>query len=124
MKLGQSDLVSFLMVLAIPGDGKLGQVDLINSSVEGYLFGWTKTVLHPKGLLFPDLPGKSVHHSTDEPELHGIENKGYPMEGPHPGVHVENSHPLRISNWSMGPFNPMELHIRLSYFLWDALFGL
>ena len=32
-----------------------------------------------KGKVFPDLPGKSVHHSTDEPELHGIENKGYPM---------------------------------------------
>ena len=49
MKLGQSDLVSFLMVLPIPGDGKLGQADLINSSAEGYLFGWTQTVLHPKG---------------------------------------------------------------------------
>ena len=32
MKLGQNDLVSFLMVLAIPGDGKLGQTDLIDSS--------------------------------------------------------------------------------------------
>ena len=49
MKLHQSDLVSFLMVLAIPGDGKLGQTDSINSCVEGYLFGWTQTVLHPKG---------------------------------------------------------------------------
>ena len=49
MKLGQSDLVSFLMVLAIPGDGKLCQADLINSCAEGYLFGWTQTVLHPKG---------------------------------------------------------------------------
>ena len=49
MKLGHSDLVSFLMVLAIPGDGKLGQADLINSPAEGYLFGWTQTVLHPKG---------------------------------------------------------------------------
>ena len=32
-----------------------------------------------KEKVFPDLPGKSVHHSTDELELHGIENKGYPM---------------------------------------------
>ena len=32
-----------------------------------------------KGKIFPDLPGKSVHHSTDELELHGIGNKGYPM---------------------------------------------
>ena len=31
---GQGDLVSFLMVLAIPEDGKLGQADLINSSAE------------------------------------------------------------------------------------------
>ena len=37
------------MVLAIPGDGKLGQADLINSCAEGYLFGWTQTVLYPKG---------------------------------------------------------------------------
>ena len=79
MKLGQGDLVSFLMVLVIPGDRKLGQVDLINSSAEDYLFGQTQTVLHPKGNIFPDLPGKSVHHSADEPELHGIENKEYPM---------------------------------------------
>ena len=27
VKLGQSDLVSFIMVLAIPGDGKLDQAD-------------------------------------------------------------------------------------------------
>ena len=39
MKLGQSDLGSFLMVLAIPGNGKLGQADLINSCAEGYLGG-------------------------------------------------------------------------------------
>ena len=42
MKLGQSDLVSILMVLAIPGDGKVGQTDLINSSAEGYLLGGPK----------------------------------------------------------------------------------
>ena len=37
------------MVLAIPGDGKLGQADLINSPAEGYPFGWTQIVLQPKG---------------------------------------------------------------------------
>ena len=26
--------------------------------------------------IFPDPPGKSVHLSTDEPDLHGIETKG------------------------------------------------
>ena len=36
------------MVLAIPGDGKLGQVDLINSWLGGSLFGWTQTVLQPE----------------------------------------------------------------------------
>ena len=36
------------MVLAIPGDGTSGQADLIISSAEDYLFGWTQTVLHPK----------------------------------------------------------------------------
>ena len=49
MKLGQSDLVSFLVVLAIPENKKVGQADLINSCAEGYLFGWTQTVLYPKG---------------------------------------------------------------------------
>ena len=29
--------------------GKLGQVDLINISVGELQFGWTQTVLHPKG---------------------------------------------------------------------------
>ena len=66
------------MDLAIPGDGKLGQVDLINSSAEDYLFGLTKQYSIQREI-FPDLPGKSLHHSTDEPKLHGIENKGYPM---------------------------------------------
>ena len=28
---------------------KLGQVDLINISTEELQFGWTQTVLHPKG---------------------------------------------------------------------------
>ena len=49
MKLGQSDLVSLHMVLVIPGDGKLGQDDVIHSSAEEYLFGWTQTVFHPRG---------------------------------------------------------------------------
>ena len=39
MKLGQGDLVSLFMAIAIPGDGKLGQADLINSSAEDYLLG-------------------------------------------------------------------------------------
>ena len=38
-KLGQSDLVRLIMVLAIPGDGKLGQADLINSWLGDCLFG-------------------------------------------------------------------------------------
>ena len=72
------DLVSLLMVLAIPGDGKLGQAYLINSSAEDYL--WVDQNSTPsKGKVFPGLSGKSVHHSTDKPELQGIENKGYPM---------------------------------------------
>ena len=37
------------MVLAFPGDRELGQADLINSCAEDYVFGWTQTVLHPKG---------------------------------------------------------------------------
>ena len=36
------------MVLAIPEDGKLGQVDLINSWPGDSPFGWTQTVLQPK----------------------------------------------------------------------------
>ena len=36
------------MVLAIPEDGKLGQVELINSWPGDSLFGWTQTVLQPK----------------------------------------------------------------------------
>ena len=59
MKLGQGDLVSFLMVLAIPGDGKLGQADLINSCAEGSV--WVDPNSTPsKGKVFPDLLGKSV----------------------------------------------------------------
>ena len=58
---------------------KLGQVDLINISVVDYQFRWTQTVLQSKGRVFPDPFCKSVHLSTDEPGLHGIENKGYPI---------------------------------------------
>ena len=66
------------MVLAIPGDGKLGQADLIHSSAEDYL--WVDPNSIPsKGKVFPGLPDKSVYHSANEPELHGIENKVYPM---------------------------------------------
>ena len=58
-----------------------------------------------KGKVFPDLPGKSVHHSTDEPELHGIENKGYPMRVPHPGVHAVDTHSV-IGQWDQSiPWN-------------------
>ena len=56
----------------------LWQADLSNSSAEDYLFGGSKQYSIQREI-FPDLPGKSLHHSTDEPELHGIENKGYPM---------------------------------------------
>ena len=38
-KLGQSDLVRLILVLAIPGNGKLGQADLINLWPGDCLFG-------------------------------------------------------------------------------------
>ena len=38
-ELGESDLIRLIMVPAIPGDGKLGQVDLINSWLGDSLFG-------------------------------------------------------------------------------------
>ena len=38
-ELGQSDLIRLIMVLATAGDGKLGQVDLINSWQGDSLFG-------------------------------------------------------------------------------------
>ena len=40
-ELGQSDLVRLLMILTIPGDEKLGQVDLINSRLGDFLF-WVR----------------------------------------------------------------------------------
>ena len=55
VKLGQGDLVSFLVVLAIPWDGKLGQADLIHTSVVDCQYGRTQTVLHPKGEYSPTL---------------------------------------------------------------------
>ena len=58
------------MVLAIPGDGKLGQADLVDSCVKGYLFGVDPNSTPSKVKVFSDLAGKSVHHSTDEPELY------------------------------------------------------
>ena len=76
--------------------------------------------------VFPNPPGKSVHLSTDEQDLLGIETKGIqwgstfwcPLGG-----HLS-------SDWLLGPsipgkcfFNSRELQIRLSYFLWDTLFG-
>ena len=33
-------------------------------------------VAQPYTTVFPGLSGKSVHHSTDEPELQGLETKG------------------------------------------------
>ena len=75
------------MVLVIPGDGKLGQADLINSPAEGYLFGWTQTVLHPKGkysLTF--LVSQCI---TVQMNLNYMELKQRVLhEGPHPGVHA------------------------------------
>ena len=76
LKLGQSDLVRLILVLAIPGNGKLGQVDLINFWPGDCLFGWTQNSTPVKGKVFPYLPGFSVHLSTDGPGLTGIENKG------------------------------------------------
>ena len=38
-ELGQGDPVSFFIVIAILGGGKLGQADVINSSAEDHLSG-------------------------------------------------------------------------------------
>ena len=38
-ELGQGDLIRLIMVLAIPWDGKLGQVDLINAWPGDHLLG-------------------------------------------------------------------------------------
>ena len=57
----------------------VGQVDLINISAVNYQFGVDSNSTLSKGSVFPYPSGKSVHLGTDEPGLHGIENKGYPI---------------------------------------------
>ena len=47
--------------------------------------------------VFPDLSGKSVHLSTDEPDLHALK-QWVSNEGLHPGVHAEDTHAV-ISHW-------------------------
>ena len=47
-ELGQCDLIRLIMALAIPEDGKLGQVDLINSWPGDSLLGSTQTLLQPE----------------------------------------------------------------------------
>ena len=55
------------MVQAIPGDGKLDQVDLINSW-SGDKSVWVNPNSTPaRGKVCPYLPGFSVHLSTIEP---------------------------------------------------------
>ena len=49
MNLGEVDLYSSLMMPANNPKRKLAQVDLINISAEELQFGWTQTILHPKG---------------------------------------------------------------------------
>ena len=63
------------MVQAIPGDEKLGQVDLINPWPGDSV--WVDPNSTPaKGKVFSYLPGFSVHLSTVEPGFLGNENKG------------------------------------------------
>ena len=92
-KQGENDLVSFLMVLAILRDGKLGQADQISSLWKVIHLGGPKQYSIQRKV-FPDLPSKSVHHSTDEPELHGIENKGQLMR-----VHILVSMQWPLKQW-------------------------
>ena len=58
------------MVQAIPGDGKLGQVDLINS------LSLNPNSTPARGKVFRYLPRFSVQLSTIEPGFLGIKNKG------------------------------------------------
>ena len=51
--------------------GKLGQVDLINISVEDTLFGWTQTVFLPRWAVFSDLISDTAHLSEDDHGSHG-----------------------------------------------------
>ena len=64
------------MILTIPGDEKLGQVDLINSRPGDFLLWVDPNSTPVKRKVFPYLPGISVHLSTVEPGLLGTENKG------------------------------------------------
>ena len=59
------------MVLAIYSKRKLGQVDLINISVEDLQFGWTQTVFLPRWTVFPDLISDTAHLNEDDPGSHG-----------------------------------------------------
>ena len=51
---------------------KLGQVDLINISVEDLQFGWTQTVFLPRGAVFPDLISDTAHLNEDDHGSHGL----------------------------------------------------
>ena len=63
------------MVQAIPGDGKLGQADLINSWL-GESLVWVNPNSTPaRGKVFPYPLGFSVQLSTIEAGFLGIENK-------------------------------------------------
>ena len=50
---------------------KLGQVDLINTSVEDLQFGWTQTVFLPRWAVFPDLISDTAHLNEDDHGSHG-----------------------------------------------------
>ena len=86
-ELGQRDLIRLIMVLAIPGDGKLGQVDLINTRLGDILFGSTQTVLQPKvrySLTFQVSQYISVLLNQGSLEM----KTKVTNEGPDPGAHV------------------------------------
>ena len=75
------------MVLANPGDGKLGQAKLIRSWVEDICLGRPKPVLHPKGkysLTFLVSQCITVQMNLNYKEL----KQRVSNEGPHPGVHA------------------------------------
>ena len=74
-ELGQGALIRLIMVLAIPEDRKLGQVDLINPVWEIVCLVDPNST-PAKGKVFPYLPGFSVHLSAVEPGFLGNENKG------------------------------------------------
>ena len=75
------------MVLAFPGDGKLGQVDLINSWSGDSLFGWTQTVVQPEvrySLIFQVSQYISVLLNQGSLEM----KTNVTNEDPDPGAHV------------------------------------